>query len=118
MITPGTVSSTFYNHYSTLRTLEDLLLTGQTCRIRHADTPLVAGSVCGGLDGEGHIGYAAQAGLADFGPDVFTAQSFMPANPPGHHGGGYGGPGRPGQDGPSQVTNGIDARASRKGTNE
>ena len=30
-IKPGTVSSTYYNHYSTLRTMENLLLTGQTC---------------------------------------------------------------------------------------
>ena len=58
LIKPGTVSSTYYNHYSTLRTLEDLFLTGQSC----TDTGLVAGSVCGGLDGQGHIGYAAQAG--------------------------------------------------------
>ena len=29
----------------------------------------VAGTVCGGLDGEGHVGYAAQQGLADFGPE-------------------------------------------------
>ena len=28
LIKPGTVSSTYYNHYSTLRTLEDLFLTG------------------------------------------------------------------------------------------
>jgi hypothetical protein len=77
LIKPGTVSSTYYNHYSTLRTMEDLLLTGQTCtNPSNADTPLVAGTVCGGLDGQGHIGYAAQAGLAAFGPDVFTAQSF------------------------------------------
>jgi len=83
LITPGTVSTTFYNHYSTLRTLEDLFLTGASC----SDTTLVVGSVCDGLDGEGHIGYAAQAGLADFGPDVFTAQSFTPAPvsvPPGY----------------------------------
>ena len=74
LIKPGTVSSTYYNHYSTLRTMEDLLLTGQTCtNPTNADTPLAAGTVCGGLDGQGHIGYAAQAGLADFGPDVFTA---------------------------------------------
>ncbi len=77
LIKPGTVSSTFYNHYSTLRTLEDLLLTGQRCN----NTVLVAGSVCGGLDGEGHIGYAAQAGLADFGADVFTAESYRPLHP-------------------------------------
>ncbi len=84
-IKPGTVSGTYYNHYSTLRTLEDLLLTGKTCtNPTNADTPLVAGTVCGGLDGEGHIGYAAQAGLAAFGPDVFTAQTFTTVTtPPG-----------------------------------
>jgi len=84
-IKPGTVSSTYYNHYSTLRTLEDLLLTGKTCtNPTNADTPLAAGTVCGGLDGQGHIGYAAQSGLASFGPDVFTAQSFTTVTtPPG-----------------------------------
>ena len=85
LIKPGTVSSTYYNHYSALRTLEDLLLTGRTCsEPSNGDTPLAAGTVCGGLDGKGHIGYAAQAGLATFGSDVFTAQSYTPvAVPPG-----------------------------------
>ena len=85
LIKPGTVSSTYYNHYSTLRTMEDLLLTGQTCtEPSTADTPLAAGTVCGGLDGKGHLGYAAQAGLATFGTDVFTAQSFTTlSSPPG-----------------------------------
>jgi hypothetical protein len=85
LIKPGTVSTTFYNHYSTLRTLEDLFLIGQTCtEPNNADTPLAAGTVCGGLDGSGHIGYAAQPGLADFGPDVFTAQSYTSVTtPPG-----------------------------------
>ena len=80
LITPGTVLELhlLQPHYSTLRTLEDLFLTGASC----SDTTLVAGSVCGGLDGEGHIGYAAQAGLADFGPDVFTAQSYSAAPVP------------------------------------
>jgi hypothetical protein len=77
LIKPGTVSSKYYNHYSMLRTLEDLLLTGRRC----TDTTLVAGSVCGGLDGEGHIGYAAQTGLADFGPDVFNAEPFRLLEP-------------------------------------
>jgi hypothetical protein len=86
LIKPGTVSNTFYNHYSTLRTMEDLLLTGQNCaEPSNADTPLVVGTVCDGLDGQGHLGYAAQAGLASFGPDVFTAQSFTTATtPPGY----------------------------------
>jgi hypothetical protein len=86
LIKPGTVSSTSYNHYSALRTLEDLLLTGKSCTsTTNADTPLPDGTICGGLDGLGHIGYAAQPGLADFGPDVFTAQSFTAVTlPPGY----------------------------------
>jgi hypothetical protein len=88
LIKPGTVSSTYYNHYSTLRTLEDLFLTGQTCTEPPSipdEVPLVAGTVCGGLDGQGHLGYAAQSGLADFGPDVFTVQRFSAV--PGGKGG-------------------------------
>ena len=56
-IKPGTVSTRYYNHYATLRTFEDLFGVGRA-------SP--------GLDGEGHIGYAAQPGLAPFGSDVFT----------------------------------------------
>jgi Phosphoesterase family len=56
-IKPGTVSNTYYNHYSLLRTLEDIF------RVQHHSS---------GLDGDGHIGYAAQPGLAPFGSDVFT----------------------------------------------
>jgi hypothetical protein len=80
LIKPGTVSSTYYNHYSMLRSLEDLLLTGKACT--NPSTPFAAGTVCGGLDGQGHIGYAAQAGLASFGPDVFNAEHFaaLPGN--------------------------------------
>ena len=58
-IKPGTVSNTDYNHYSLLRTLEDIFQ--------------VRGSAPG-IDGQGHIGYAAQAGLAPFGTDVFSHQ--------------------------------------------
>ncbi|HWE57346.1 MAG TPA: hypothetical protein VG435_17700 [Acidimicrobiales bacterium] len=76
-ITPGTVSSTYYNHYSWLRTMEDLFLTGASCN----NVTLTAGTICGGLDGQGHIGYAAQAGLAPFGPDVFT-NAGAPAQTP------------------------------------
>ena len=77
LIKPGTVSSTYYNHYSTLRTLEDLLLTGRRCtEPSNGDTPLAAGSVCGGLDNAGHIGYAAQSGLASFGTDIFNAVKY------------------------------------------
>jgi phosphoesterase family protein len=66
-IKPGSVSTVFYNHYSWLRTMEDLF------SVRHASP---------GLDGLGHIGYAAQPGLAPFGSDVFT-------NPRGHGSGGH-----------------------------
>ena len=46
-----------YNHYSALRSYEDLL-----------------GLTTGGSDGEGHIGFAAAKGLAPFGTDVFPAK--------------------------------------------
>ncbi len=61
------VSTGFYNHYSWLRTMEDLFdVAGRSP----------------GLDGDGHIGYAAQPGLAPFGRDVFTS-------PQGPHPGGH-----------------------------
>ena len=56
-IKPGSVSRRFYNHYSWLRTMEDLFSVATHSK---------------GLDGQGHIGYAAQRGLAPFGRDVFT----------------------------------------------
>jgi hypothetical protein len=46
-IRPGTVSAVPYNHYSLLRSVEDIF-------------------------GLGHLGYAAEPGLRAFGPDVFT----------------------------------------------
>ena len=46
-IKPGTVSPVSYNHYSLLRTVEDIF-------------------------GLGHLGYAAEPELQSFGPDVFT----------------------------------------------
>ncbi len=70
-IKPGTVSTVDYNHYSWLRTMEDLFDV-RSCA-SGKNIKLIAGSVCGGLDKEGHIGYAAQVDLADFGGDVFTA---------------------------------------------
>jgi hypothetical protein len=54
-IQPGTIDTTgFYNHYSALRSYEDLL-----------------GLTTGGTDGEGHLGFAAAPGLTPFGQDVF-----------------------------------------------
>jgi hypothetical protein len=67
-IKPGTTSTKFYNHYSWLRTMEDLFNVGPW-------SP--------GLDGRGHIGYAAQPGLQPFGRDVFN-------NPAGRDDDGHG----------------------------
>lgn len=54
-VTPGGTSTVPYNHYALLRSLEDLL-----------------GLTTGGSDGQGHLGYAGQAGLSSFGRDVFA----------------------------------------------
>jgi len=70
-IKPGTVSTVYYNHYSWLRTMEDLF----DVKAGHDHTPLPAGTVSGGLDGQGHLGYAAQPGLRPFGRDVFNNPS-------------------------------------------
>jgi hypothetical protein len=52
----GTENTTgSYNHYSALRSYEDLL-----------------GLTTGGTDGLGHLGFAAAPGLVPFGPDVFN----------------------------------------------
>jgi hypothetical protein len=57
-IVPGSTDTTgSYNHYSALRSYEDLL-----------------GLTTGGADGDGHLGYAAAAGLAPFGTDVFPTK--------------------------------------------
>jgi hypothetical protein len=54
-IVPGTLDTTgYYNHYSALRSYEDLL-----------------GLTSGGADGYGHLGFAAASGLAPFGQDIF-----------------------------------------------
>ena len=68
LIRPGTVSSVLYNHYSWLRTMEDIFDVSRG----HAHSALPAGTVSGGTDGDGHLGFAAQEGLVDFGPDVFN----------------------------------------------
>jgi len=57
-IKPGTVSAQPYNHYSWLRSMEDLF-----------------GIDRGGTDGEGHLGYAAAPGLIPFGADVYSNPS-------------------------------------------
>ncbi len=58
LIVPGSVNTTgYYNHYSALRSYEDLL-----------------GLTEGGDDGHGHLGYAGTAGMLPFGKDVFNAR--------------------------------------------
>jgi hypothetical protein len=54
-VAPGSRVSTPYNHYSLLRTLEDVFHITR-----------------GGTDGHGHLGYAAADGLHPFGRDVFS----------------------------------------------
>jgi phosphatidylinositol-3-phosphatase len=57
-IVPGSTDTTgSYNHFSALRSYEDLL-----------------GLTTGGADGDGHLGFAAAKGLAPFGTDVFPAR--------------------------------------------
>jgi hypothetical protein len=61
-IVPGSTDTTgVYNHYSALRSYEDLL-----------------GLTKGGTDGEGHLGFAAAKGLVPFGADVFPQQYHPP----------------------------------------
>jgi len=55
-VAAGATDNTPYNHYSLLRTLEDLY-----------------GIATGGSDGHGHLGYAGTDGVSSFGPDVFSA---------------------------------------------
>jgi hypothetical protein len=55
-VRPGSVDTTgSYNHYSALRSYEDLL-----------------GLTTGGTDGHGHLGWAGAPGLKPFGRDVFN----------------------------------------------
>jgi hypothetical protein len=70
LIKPGTVSSVYYNHYSWLRTMEDLFRVSRGDQ--ESSTPGGAGSVSRGLDGKGHLGFAAQRDLRTFGSDVFN----------------------------------------------
>jgi phosphatidylinositol-3-phosphatase len=56
IIPDWTDSTGSYNHFSALRSYEDLL-----------------GLTTGGTDGKGHLGFAAAKGLVPFGPDVFNS---------------------------------------------
>jgi hypothetical protein len=55
-VAQGRKDANAYNHYSLLRSLEDLF-----------------GIRVGGSDGKGHLGYAGAAGLLPFGPDLFSS---------------------------------------------
>ena len=63
-IRPGSISDQPYNHYSWLRSMEDLF---------HITN--------GGTDGEGHLGFAAADGLRPFGPDVYNNASGAALRP-------------------------------------
>jgi len=54
-VQPGSTSTTPYNHYSLLRSLEDIF-----------------GITTGGSDSKGHLGYAGATDLKPFGADVFA----------------------------------------------
>jgi phosphatidylinositol-3-phosphatase len=57
-VKPGSITDQPYNHYSWLRSMEDLY-----------------GIRWGGTDGQGHLGYAAADGLRPFGNDVYNNPS-------------------------------------------
>jgi hypothetical protein len=67
-IKPGTSTTTYYNHYSWLATMEDIFNVSAGDNYKK----LPAGTVSGGIDGKGHLGFAAQSGLRPFGRDVFN----------------------------------------------
>ncbi|MBO0767096.1 MAG: hypothetical protein J2O48_00285 [Solirubrobacterales bacterium] len=73
----GTVSNTYYNHYSLLRSLEDIFSVSKGSGKANGYTGSI--NVSKGLDKLGHLGYAAQAGLAPFGKDIFTNAPVDPS---------------------------------------
>ncbi|HVW79904.1 MAG TPA: hypothetical protein VHB69_03060 [Mycobacteriales bacterium] len=77
-VKPGSASTVHYNHYSWLRTMEDIF----DVAAGRDTAALTAGTVSGGLDGRGHLGFAAQPGLWPFGPDVFGYEDDPRPPPP------------------------------------
>jgi hypothetical protein len=75
----GTVSNNYYNHYSLLRTLEDFFQTSKGTGTAAGYTGPI--NVSTGVDGAGHLGYAAQPGLDPFGTDVFTNSPLLASTP-------------------------------------
>lgn len=72
----GTVSNDYYNHYSLLRSMEDIFKTSDGAGSSAAPGYTGPINVSTGVDGHGHLGYAAQPGLAPFGTDVFTNSPY------------------------------------------
>jgi hypothetical protein len=73
-VKPGTVSNSYYNHYSLLRTIEDVF--GEQ---GNGTNDLTGGVVSGSttdssLDGA-YLGFASQPGLAPFGHDIFDVKT-------------------------------------------
>ena len=75
-IKPGTVSDTDYNHYSLLRSLEDIYGISRDaehhCSGQSYWSLSSSGAAVCGVGGTGYLGFASQPGLAPFGTDVFT----------------------------------------------
>jgi hypothetical protein len=73
-VKPGTVSNSYYDHYSLLRTIEDIF-GEQSDGSNTLTGGIEAGGTTGGsaalTDGP-YLGFAAQPGLAPFGTDVFS----------------------------------------------
>jgi hypothetical protein len=77
-IKANTSSTVHYNHYSWLRTMEDIF----DVAAGNGTAALTAGTVSGGMDGKGHLGFAAQPGLWPFGSDVFGNEQHEQPPPP------------------------------------
>ena len=72
-VTPGTVSNSYYNHYSLLRTIEDIFgeQSGGTNTLTGGIVPDGSTSGNAGDTNGPYLGFASQPGLAPFGHDVF-----------------------------------------------
>ena len=78
LIKPGTVSDTSYNHYSWLRTMEDIFQVAKG----NSYAPLPAGTVSGGLDRHGSPPvHRRWPRLMPFGTDVFNNAGPMRHGP-------------------------------------
>ncbi len=76
-IKPGTSTDTYYNHYSWLRTMEDIFDVAQG----NDHTPLTAGTVSGGLDGAGPPRLRRPAGPARLRPRMCSPTRRVTGRP-------------------------------------